>query len=336
MADKTLITDILDSNGLTLSTYDEVLTYIQDSLNEIYATDGDTINFDSETADGQFTNILAQIGSDIRELAREIYNSFNPDNCQGSVQDQRYALNYLTRKAGAYTIQPIEIKVNQTITLQGLDESSDDDNVGAYTVSDDTGNLWFLLDTTTIEYIDGDDTETLLFRAQYKGDVHPTINTITNQVTKVLGVVSVNNPLGVEDLGSEEESDYEFRLRRNRSTAIKGQNNIDAMLGQILDLKGTTDATIWVNNTDEEDDKGVPAFSVWVVVDGSVANSDVAEVIYQNSAGLPTYSTNTNAVEINVPTVAGQVFNVKFNRVATTNLYIKFDFKKHKIGRAHV
>ena len=322
MANNFNVTDVLDKNGLTLATYTEVLNELQRVMTDIYATDGDSINFDSETPDGQFINILSQIASDNRELAREIYNSFNPDNCQGVVQDQRYALNYITRDAGSYTLQYIDVTVSQTVTLQGLDGQE----TGAFTVSDNAGNLWYLLDTTTIEYVENDNMRSLLFRAQYKGDVRPTINTITNQTTVVLGVTSVNNSVAAERIGTQEESDLQFRNRRNRSTQVKGQNNYDAMLGQILELEDVTDAQIHINNTSSTDSTGTSAYSVWVIVDGG-DNDEIADVIYRNSAGLQTFATLTSKVEIDVTSASGQVFPVSFNRVAQETLYIRFDYK---------
>lgn len=326
--------DILDKNGLTLSSYTDVLEAIQAAMTAIYATDGDTINFDSETPDGQFTNILAQMSSDNRELAREIYNSFNPDNCQGSVQDQRYALNYITRDSGSYTIQYISITVSQTVTLQGLDGNVNDENTGAYTVSDNAGNLWYLMDTTTITYVEENNTVSLPFRAQYKGAVMPTINTITNQTTKVLGVTAVNNPATYTSIGSQEESDLQFRIRRNRSTATRGQNNYDAMLGQILEIDGVTDANIHVNNTSSTDSTGTTAYSIWVIVEGG-NKEDIANVIYQNSAGLPTYAYSGSGivpVTENVTAVSGQTFTVTFNREASEDLYIRFTYKTSLTG----
>ena len=113
--------DILDGNGLSVDSYNTLLANIQADMNTIYAVDGDNINFGSETPDGQFTNILAQIGSDIREVIQEVYNSFDPDKCTGVVQDSRYSLNYLTRKGGTFTVQNIDITTDRTVTLQGLD-----------------------------------------------------------------------------------------------------------------------------------------------------------------------------------------------------------------------
>lgn len=328
------MTDILNRDGLTLSTYMEILANVQDAMNEIYATDGDLINFNSETPDGQFSNVLAQIGSDARQLVGEVYNSFNPDNCQGSIQDQRYALNYLTRKGGTYTIQNIAITTDQTVTLEGLDNNYNSPTSASYTVSDDAGNQWYLIDTTTL--LAG--TTSLPFRSQNIGLIQPTIGTITNQVTKVIGVTNVINSVAPTTLGEDEESDMEFRIRRNRSVATRGQNNYDAMVGQILELDGVTAVKVFVNNTNTTNtdvtgdlNNGVPAFNIWIIVEGG-SQDDIANVIYQNSSGLATFgyddaNSGIASTTVNIVTVSGQNYSVKFNRDNPITLYIRFDVK---------
>lgn len=310
--------DTLNSNGLSVDNYTTLLNNIQSDMNSIYAIDGDNINFDSSTPDGQFTNILAQIGSDIREVIQEVYNSFDPDKCTGVVQDGRYALNYITRKGGSYTVQNIAVTVNKTVTLEGLDANYNDPNAASYTVSDNAGNLWYLIDTTTLTA----GTTSLPFRAQNLGLVQPTIGTIINQVTKVIGVTGVINSVAPTTLGEEQESDAEFRIRRNRSTATYGQNNYDAMIGQLLELDGVTDVQVHVNNTASTDSTGTNAYTVWVIAEGG-ANSDIANIIYQNSTGLPTRGNIT----VNIPSVSGQNFATSFDRVNPVSLYIQFDLK---------
>lgn len=311
--------DILNENGLQLQRYDETLNQVQTDLNGIYATDGNLINFDSDTPDGQFTNILAQIATDNRELVQDVYNSFDPDKVSGILQDIRYSLNHLVRNGGTFTIQNIDVTCDITVTLQGLDDKYNDINASAYCVSDNAGNNWYLIDTTTI--IAG--THSLPFRSQNMGLVQPTIGTIVNQVTKVLGVTSVINSVAPTTLGVTQESDENFRIRRSRSTATYGQNNNDAMLGQILALEGVTDARNFVNIPGNIDyNPNIPDYVVWNIVEGG-ANDDIANVIYQNSNGLPTYGD----VSIDVLATSGQVFNTKFDRAKPVALYIRYDFK---------
>lgn len=310
--------DEITSTGIQVQDYNTLLANIQTNLNVLYATDGDTINFDSETPDGQLTNIYAQIGSDIRQLAVEVYNSFNPDNCSGVIQDQRYALNYIFRKGGTFTIQNIDVTVDKTVELQGLDAAYNDINAASYTVSDDAGSLWYLIDTTTIT----PGIHSLPFRSQNLGLVQPTIGTITNQVTKVLGVISVINSVAPTTLGESQETDEQFRVRRNRSTATKGQNNLDALEGQLLNLNGVADVRIWVNQSDTTDTTGTSPWTVWIIIEGG-ANSDIAALIYEYSCGLPT----RGEISVDVPSVSGQIFPTKFDRANPVPLYIRFDFK---------
>ena len=275
--------DEITSTGIVVEDYNTLLSAIQTNLNTLYAIDGDPINFDSETPDGQLTNIYAQIGTDVRQLALDVYNSFDPDKCSGVVQDSRYSLNYLFRKGGTFTIQNIDITVDKTVELQGLDASYNDINAASYTVSDDAGNLWYLIDTTTLTT----GTHSLPFRSQNLGLVQPTIGTITNQVTKVLGITNVNNSIAPTTLGEAQETDEQFRVRRNRSTAIKGQNNLDALEGQLLNLDGVSDVRLWVNQTGETDATDTPAWTVWIIIEGG-ANADISALIYKYSCGLPT------------------------------------------------
>ena len=191
--------DILDATGLQLKDYDTILNDFQSGMNGIYAQDGDTINFDSETPDGQLTNIVAQAMSDLRETIREVYNSFDPNKCSGTVQDSRYALNFLTRNGAKYTIQNIDVTVNQTVTLNGLDSNYSNPEASSYTVSDDAGNLWYLIDTTTLTA----GTTSLPFRSKNYGSYQSIIGTITNQVTIVLGVTAVNNSVAATIASSE-------------------------------------------------------------------------------------------------------------------------------------
>lgn len=310
--------DEITSTGIVVEDYNTLLSAIQTNLNTLYAIDGDPINFDSETPDGQLTNIYAQIGTDVRQLALDVYNSFDPDKCSGVVQDSRYSLNYLFRKGGTFTIQNIDITVDKTVELQGLDASYNDINAASYTVSDDAGNLWYLIDTTTLTT----GTHSLPFRSQNLGLVQPTIGTITNQVTKVLGITNVNNSIAPTTLGEAQETDEQFRVRRNRSTAIKGQNNLDALEGQLLNLDGVSDVRLWVNQTGETDATDTPAWTVWIIIEGG-ANADISALIYKYSCGLPT----RGEISVNMLSVAGQIFPTRFDRAKPIPLYIKFDFK---------
>lgn len=315
--------DELSSSGLltkdNLTLVDDLTTGIQ----SIYSQNGEVLNLDSNTPDGQWIQILAELGTVVREQITEVYNSCDPDKCVGSVQDNRYMINYLTRKAGAYTLQNISITVNKTVSLQGLDAMYNEPEAAAYSVSDDAGNVWYLVDSATLTA----GTITKEFRAKDLGMVIPTIGTITNQVTVVDGVTSVINNVGPTSIGYEEESDSDFRIRRSTSTATRGENNVDTIKAQILNLDGVVEAEVYQNTGTTTDSNGIPPHYIWAIVEGG-ANKDIADIIYANMGGTGT----KGAVTVQVLSSSLQAFDVNFDRATVVPLYIKFDLQTDNLA----
>lgn len=309
------MTDSLNFDGLSLKSNSALLSEIQSDLQTIYSPSGEEIDFSSSSPDGQFSQLLATIGTTHRELLASIYNATDPSKCDKAQQDSKYQLNYLTRKGGSYTTQNIAVTATKTITLQGLDGSYNDNTTTAFTVSDDSGNLWYLIDTTTIFA----GVSNLPFRAAQIGAVVPTIGTITNMVTIIDGIVSVNNTVGYTSLGVEEESVLDFRIRRDRSTANQSGNNADTIQGQILALNTVKDCVVWVNDTNTTDSTGTLAHYLWVIVDGG-ANTDIADIIYSNKGGCGTRGNIT----VPISTISAQTLNINFDRPNIVPLYIKF------------
>lgn len=308
--------DSLTYNGLSTKTNTELLTEIQQALQTIYSPNGEEINFSSASPDGQFSELLATIGTVHRELLTSVYNATDPSKCDGAQQDSKYQLNYLTRKGGTYTTQYIAVTATKTVSLEGLDGSYNETGASAFTVSDDSGNLWYLIDSTTVYA----GVTSLEFRAAEIGEVTPTIGTITKIVTITEGITSVNNVVGYTSLGVEQESNYDFRIRRERSTENQSGNNSDTILGQILALTGVNNCIVWVNDTNTTDSTGTLPHYIWVIVDGG-ANTDIADIIYSNKGGC---GTRGNVV-IPINTVAAQTLNICFDRPTIKPLYVKFD-----------
>lgn len=312
------MTDSLNYNGLSTKSNSTLLTEIQQSLQDIYSPNGEEIDFSSSSPDGQFSNLLATIGTVHRELLTSVYNATDPSKCDGAQQDSKYQLNFLIRKGGTYTTQNITITATKTVTLQGLDGSYNDNTSSAFTVSDDSGNLWYLIDTTTVMA----GITTLAFRAAEIGAITPTIGTITNIVTITDGITSVINNFGYTELGVEQESNLDFRLRRDRSTANQSGNNSDTIEGQILALSGVNDCRVWINDTSATDETGTLPHYLWVIVDGG-ANTDIADIIYSNKGGCGT----RGSVTVPIATISAQTLNINFDRPNILPLFIKLNLQ---------
>ena len=314
------MSDSLNYDGLSVKTNPELVAEIQQSLQDIYSPNGEQINFSSASPDGQFSELLAEIGTIHRELLTSVYNATDPSKCDGAQQDSKYQLNYLTRKGGTYTTQFISVTATKTVTLQGLDGSYNDNTATAFTISDDSGNLWYLITTTTIYT----GVSSLAFRAAQIGAVVPTIGTITNIVTVTNGITAVNNVVGYTTLGIEQESNYEFRLRRDRSTSNQSGNNSDTIAGQILALDGVSDCNVWVNDTSLTDSTGTLPHYLWVIVDSDGRKyNEIADIIYSNKGGCGTRGNIT----VPISTISAQTLDINFDSPDIIPLYIKFDLQ---------
>ncbi len=309
------MTNIIDANGITVDTLDEIKTKIIDKLKIAY---GDDINVASDSPDGQLVNIFAQSTYDLQNLLVQIYNSLDPEYAIGATLDQRVAINGIQRLGGTYTMTLVTVVVDRALTLAGLDAEIDNPDGTGYTVSDDQGNKWIL---ATTEVIAGAGSYSLSFRAQNSGAVLTVPNTIITPITIVLGVTSVNNPTIYTTLGLDEETDASLRLRRQQSVSLASQGHLTSLLAEILNISGVTYAKVYENVTGAVDSDGIPSHSIWCVVVGG-SDDDIAYAIYtKRNAGCGM----KGAEIVDIAQVDGSTFQVLFDRVTTQSLYIEFD-----------
>lgn len=309
------MSDILDENGLSLQTLTEIIDQLEIDLKAIY---GDDINIDADSPDGQAINIFAQAAIDLRELIQSIYSSMDPAQASGVVLDQRVALNGIKRNAGTFSVVPVVVTVDRSVSLVGLDDDSTtlDIPAGVYTVKDDAGTQWVLLNSATIAA----GAHSLSFRARDIGAVEATVGTITTPVTVIAGVVSVNNVSGVSTQGVDEETDTQLRIRRERSLSNVASGYLDAIEGNLLDVEGVTEAVVYENSTDTTDADGIPPHSIWAIVEGG-ADADIANVLYaKKTAGAGFKGSEV----VDVERTYGRTFEVKFDRSVDEDLYVQF------------
>ena len=297
-----------DGNGLQVKTQNEIVSDLTQDFQTIY---GEDINVDSNSPDGQMINVFAQCIEDMYELLSQVYTSFDPDQAIGNVLDQRAAINGLQRKGGTYTYVEVDVTVDRSVTLNGLDEYSEDD---AYTISDSEGNQFMLSATSPIST----GTNSMVFRAKNIGKVEVLPNTITTPVTIVLGVTSVNNPSGAIEVGEDEETDAEFRERRKRSVSISNVGYTEGMQAALENIPEVSKASVFQNRTNVTDAFGIPGHSVWVIVQGGT-NQAIGEVMDAKMApGIGMKGTQS----VTVPQIDGSYETYYFDRPSQELLYV--------------
>ena len=308
--------DILNENGLVLSTRQELVEDHSDDLKNIYGQD---INLDQNTPDGQFVNILSQAGADVRDLAGFVYNSFSVTTASGNALDRVVALNGIERKGGTYTIVPITIVVDRTVTLEGLDDQANDLDGAGYTIQDNVGNQFILTKTTTLT----EGIHVLNFRAKEIGKVNTIVDTIQTQVEIVLGVISVSNLSAPTQVGTVGETDLELRARHERSFALSALGSTEAIEASLLALDGVTEAVVYENDTSVIDSDGIPPHSLWAIVDGG-ADNDIANILSKKK----TVGSGWKGEQVvNLKRSNNRLIEVRFDRPVAKDLHLRFDLK---------
>lgn len=257
-------------NGIVTQDLNSILAELQDNLKGIY---GDNINLESNTADGQWLNILAQQKIDALDFQVQLYNNLDVDSVVGLPQQVLYKLNGLTIKDFTYSWVYVNVTVTQNVTLSGLDADIANVDGTGYTVSDINGNNWILAES--ISLVQSETPYLLLFRAQELGQVTALANTITTMSTIVAGVTEVNNPANNFITGQTGETAAEFRTRRNRSLQTPSQGFKESIEGQLLALNDVSDAKVYDNKDNANID------GVQVIVQGGTSN-EIGNIIYNN------------------------------------------------------
>jgi len=304
---------IIDGTGITILTLTQIITNIINGtadvpgLVQIYGSD---INTDSNTPDGQWINIFALSSEDIQQLCVQIYDSFDPTQAVGTSLDALCQLNSssLKRKGGIYTQVVVNVVCSASFNLNGLDTSS------PFTVSDANGNLFYLITSTTVSAT----TNSLNFQSAQIGFIQVLPNTLNVPVTIIAGVTSVNNPSSPYQIGSNQETDSQLRVRRSQSTAIPSQGFNQSLYGGLLQIDGLTQAVVYENTTTVSALTVVPAHSIWVICEGG-SNTDIANAIYlYRNAGCGMYGSTT----VSVTQSDGSTINISFSLAVDQPLYL--------------
>jgi uncharacterized phage protein gp47/JayE len=297
--------------GLAVATQAEIYANYVSSYETIY---GANIDLSSTSPDGQMLNEFIQSVLDIEDLLVQINNMFDPDNAVGVILDQRVAINGIQRQAGTFTVTNITLVLTTNVNLYGLDQTDQP----VYTVSDNAGNQWQL---QTTELGVGPGTVVYSFQAALPGNVQSIPNTITVPVSIVLGVQSINNPTTYTDLGVNEESDAQLKVRRQQSVSLASQGYLAGLYAALKNTPGVSYAQIYENDLDGPDINGIPGHSIWIIIGGSATAAAIGNVIYiKRNGGCGMKGTQSYTLT----QVNGLPFTAFWDDVIPETLFISF------------
>jgi uncharacterized phage protein gp47/JayE len=298
------MTNYLDNTGLHTEALADIVSGLKSDFQTIYGAD---INLEPNSPDAQMINIFAQAKIDMLDCITQIYNSFSPETAVGVALDQRCAMNGIIRQGATHTQLTANVITDRGVTLPGLDLYPN----APFTVSDASGNKAQLVTTTT--FTTG--TTNAAFQAAVAGAV--TFGSLTHIVTVTLGVTGLSGTATVT-AGQDEETDAQLRQRRILSVSTASVGGVQSVYAAIRAVPDVTDALVHENATGSTDSHGVPAHTLWCIVEGGT-NADVAQAIYdKRSVGVGM----TGAVSQSIGATGTLPITIKFSRPLTPPLYV--------------
>lgn len=145
------------------------------------------------------------------------------------------------------------------------------------------------VDVTPSETTMGDVARTglLTMTAEDSGPIAAPTGSLTVIETPVIGLDSWTNEEDAE-LGTNQETDAELKLRRLQELQLAGAATIDAIRAAILALEGVVACVVFANNSAVVDVEGRPPHSVDIVVQGG-DQDEIAETLLRTvAAGIET------------------------------------------------
>lgn len=304
---------VLNDNGLTLVSRDEMIESMQENYKSIYGTD---INLNSGSPDQTFIQNQVQNLIDIQQYINYLYASLDVSKSRGYLLDSLCRLNNVFRKGATNTIQLVDVFVDSDITLNGVSTTT------PFIVQDNIGNQYVLSSTINLT---ANTTNSLEFQSVLTGAIQSDINTITIQTTLTNGVVSVNNSNPPLTIGITEESDPSLRLRRELSTSLAGAGGYQTLSGSLLQISSVSSLYLDNNPNGTVNANGTPAHGIHLIIIGG-SDEEIANVMLEklNSNGCCDRIGN---ISYAVPVISASPFIAKWDVPTQQPLFIRFSIQ---------
>jgi uncharacterized phage protein gp47/JayE len=295
--------------GLTDAGFDikPLETIISELEADIKTALGDAdLNTEADSALGQIIRTFAARLFSQWELGEELYQAAYADTATGQALSYIAALTGTIRSPATKATVDVECTFTGTPTLPA--------GTAVYVEGDPDSRFELLED-----YALTSSPEVVTFTASIAG-TYPTATTGDTCVieTPVVGWTAATFDANSVD-GTEEETDDELRVRREQELARPGTGTVDAIRTDVLDVAGITSCTVFENATGEEDDDGLPAHAIEVMVTGSyTAQTLVDQIFASKPAGTQTYGSLSGTATDD----AGNTHTVYYSEPTERTIYV--------------
>lgn len=292
----------VSATGFKRKRLDQILQELNSELKNVF---GSNFNVSPESPDGQVNGVVAGSNADLWEIAEEAYGAFDPSGVTGATQDNLYQLNGLVRLPATKTQAELTVTGAQSTIIPA----------GSLVATSDTGVQF----STSVEVVIPSGGSTVVqASALSTGPIAASAGTITVIDSPITGWSTVNNAADAI-VGTNKETDAEFRARRKRSVARDAQALVDAIFAEVRAVLGVLQVKVLENDTNVTDGNGLPPHSVHAIVVGG-ADADIAKAIsLKKTLGIPAFGGVTEQVIDS----QGIPHDISFSRPTEVPIYVE-------------
>lgn len=294
----------ITSAGVTGTTLQEYLAEIQARYEAI---DPDW-NITPESPDGQAISIWAETLALLDEQVQYAYMSRDPATAIDQALNDIATYAGLERQRATFSTATVILSgVSGTVVPAG------------YRVRNATTGTTWALDGEVV--IDGPTAANVT--ATVRGALPASIGALSEIADPVAGWQAVTNTQAAA-IGRDEEGNNQFRLRRNRSVALPGSNQVDNIFAAVSNVDGVTQVRVYENPEDEVDANGLAKNSIAVFVQGGGVEAVRAAITPKKNpgCGMNRYSGFPNTISEDTVTPLGNPVNITFFRPELISIYV--------------
>ena len=310
--------DYITGQGVIVPDTSVVLAEIQDMFKEAF---GEDLDLSATTVQGRLIEMFQRNRTFCIQICALVSNMLNLNRATGFILDDLGSLFLIERHPATYTTTTAVLTgVAGTIIPVGTRLQTTDgqifENIQEYTIGE-TGSV------------------NAIYQAQETGEIPCEPNTLTVILDRINGLETANNP-SVPVLGSELESDSEYRYRIKNSLNINSIAILSAIKSNLEAIAGVKDSYCYDNYTGSQvlvDGVKIPAHSILACVEGG-SNTAVATVLYKKKTAGTGYikaSDNTDYTVVEQSVIDesyGTVYQVTFMRPVETAIDIEIEVKR--------
>lgn len=303
----------LTEQGFYRPSYDEIVADMEQRAKEML---GENIDTSETSVLGKFIRIISYDISETYQTLEHTYYARFPNTANGVSLDRLAVFAGITRNPPTASRHKITV-IGTPDTIVGM---------GGLIVGTEDGITFYNENDFTI----GEDGTVNIIIAATEYGTSGNVDNIDTIVSPVTGITSFTY-LGLEELGSDAESDFDLRKRFALAVSGAGSCTVDSIRGSVARISGVESVNIVENANSYSDTAGRPPHSFELYVyGGDGLEQEIAEAIFEKKpVGIKAVTTTDTEYTVTKSVIdnGGYSHSISFSKVAEKLIDITITIK---------